>query len=241
MPPRARPAPAPAPAPLPLTTLAGVAQVAGRHDAADVLFPAVPGATVDDQLRALQVAYRRIAAIVHPDQNPREVAAATSVLTHVNVLRGQREAEIRERGAPGLPPRGGFTARSAQDRRAGTGSIVRATHQVPVVYDDGYDDAEPPPLPACACVEVARATLPGRVVFCERAGRDWAVRTSDQRAIVVEHTAECSRYRWANPQATIEHGIVMHGSMFSTHSPGWCWAHARLVRQPVVDHFARRG
>jgi hypothetical protein len=117
---------------------------------------------------------------------------------------------------------------------------VRAAHEAIAAWDDGYDDTEPPPLPACACVTIARETLPGRVVFCYRGMQDWAVRMSDQKSVLVVHTAECHRYRWANRESVFEHGIVMQSAMFSHHVPGWCWVHSRLVKQPVVDHFVQR-
>ena len=226
MPPRTR-------VPAPLTTFAAVAAASTRPDAIDVLYPTGTG-SVEAQLEEVRRAYRRFAALVHPDQN-RTQASAAAVFNLVTELRQRRERDIEERGAPALPPRGGFTS-----KRAGSGSIVRAAHEAIAAWDDGYDDTEPPPLPACACVTLARATLPGRVVFCERSGQDWAVRTSDQRAIVVVHTTECHRYRWANPEATGESAIVMQSAMFSHHVPGWCWSHSRLVKQPVVDHFAQR-
>ena len=246
MPPRSRPQPpartparppARAPAPAPLTMLAGIAQAVNRPDAADALFGPLGVGSVEQQLEAVRLQYRKLAFIVHPDQNRDHAALASSTFAKVTELRQRRETEIEERGAPALPPTPGAR------RRAGTGSIVRANPAPAnvVPWDDGYDDTVPPPLPACACVMLARATLPGRVVFCYRGMQDWAVRTSDQRSILVEHTPECHRYRWANPQAVIEHGVVTQGSMFSHHMPGWCWAHARLVAQPTVDHFAQGG
>jgi hypothetical protein len=217
-----------------LTTLASVAAVAFESGAADALYPTGTG-SVDEQLEAVRRTYRRLAVIVHPDQNRDRPTLAARTFTRITELRQQREEEIEERGAPALPARGGFAS-----RRAGTGSIVRSQPAAPVVaHDDGYDDAAPPPLPACACVDLARATLPGRVVFCTRAGQDWAVRTSDQRAVAVQHAADCERYRWANPNAVIEHGLVMQTSAFSVHSPGWCWAHARLTQRAARDPFAR--
>jgi len=222
MPPRTR-------APAPLTTLAAIAQVVDRPDAVDVLYPTGTG-SVEAQLEEVRRTYRKLAVIVHPDRHPRAQATlASTTFTRITELRQQREVDIEERGAPALPPRGGFAS-----RRAGSGSIVRAG-------DDGYDDTEPPPLPACACVTIARETLPGRVVFCYRGMQDWAVRMSDQKSVLVVHTAECHRYRWANRESVFEHGIVMQSAMFSHHVPGWCWVHSRLVKQPGVDHFARGG
>ena len=241
MPPRARPQTVPAPvharpppAPLPLTTLAGVAQALDCPGAAERLYPTVAGSSIEAQLEAIRSAYRKLAVVVHPDRNPDAATLASNVFARVTLLRQQRETEIE---APALPPRGGFTS-----RRAGAGSIVRAAHEEIARWapeGDGYDDTEPPPLPACACVTLARATLPGRVVFCTRAGQEWAVRGSDQKAVVLEHSAECARYRWMNPEASFEHGIVMQGEMFSHHMPGWCWTHGRLVKQLAVDPFAR--
>lgn len=210
-------------------TLHEIAHVVARPDAAHALFGAQMGVTLEEQLDALQTSYRKLVLLVHPDRNAKAVVLATSTLQRVNVLRDQREAEIRADKAPAL----------LRSRRADTGSIVR-TRPAPVVVDDDYDDTEPPPLPACACTAIARATLPGRVVFCSRGGSDWAVRSSDQRAVQVEHTWECSRYRQGHPTTISECGIVLQETLFSHHMPGWCWVHARLKQQPERDYFRDR-
>ena len=205
-------------------TLSGVALALTRRDPASVLFPAIPG-SVTDQLEALQAAYRQLVVLVHPDHNPRDVQKATTVLANVNALRAKREAEIRDRGAPQLP--GGKSR----------GPLVRHGSGRPLGFpDDGYDDTALPPLPACDCIVVARATLPGRVVFCERDGV--AVRQSDQKTIPMAHEWACSRYRQTYPEAVTETGVVLHGPAFSRHSPGWTWVHARLTANAGRDYFA---
>lgn len=207
--------------PAPPTTLTAVAQAAARHD----LFPDTAG-TLEEQLDALQTAYRKLVLLVHPDRNTRDVALATRVLQDVNALRDQREAEIRSRGSPALPgPRA--------PRRGG--SIVR-TRPASIVVDD-YDDTEPPPLPSCGCVIIARATLPGRVIFCSRPDQEWAVRVSDKRALVIQHAWECTTYRRAHPQTFSEDSVVADHGLFTHYMPGWFWVHARLRQQPVHDYF----
>jgi hypothetical protein len=205
-------------------TLHQVASALARRDPSAALFPATHG-TVSEQLEALQQAYRQLVVLVHPDRNPRDVAQATAVLARLNALRDEREQEIRDYWPPKLP----------SPKRSG--GIVRRAPAPLAVPDDGYDDHEPPPLPACPCVQMARATLPGRVIFCTRGGQDWAVRASDQKIVPIEHSWGCSRYRQVHPTTTIEHGITMQGPVLSIHAPGWCWAHDRLTKKQGRDFF----
>ena len=204
-----------------MKTLHQVASALARRDPSATLFPATHG-TVSEQLEALQQAYRQLVVLVHPDRNPRDIARATTVLARLNTLRAERELEIRDT-RPALPP------------GPGSRGIVRRAPAPIVLDDDGYDDSAPPPLPACECVALARGSLPGRVVFCEREAV--AVRQSDQKAIPVTHEWACSRYRQTYPESVTETGVVLHGPLFSRHSPGWTWVHARLTSN-ARDYFA---
>jgi hypothetical protein len=210
----------------------------------DRLFGPLTAAPLEEQLSSLHAAYRELVLVVHPDRNPHDVARANAALAAINGLRARREVDIRTAAAQArartqIVPAQGRSGRSHGPSAVRVANLARADlARTRPTIEGGYDDSLPPPLPACHCVQVARDTLPGRVVFCVRGGQDFAVRVSDSEAVPIAHTLQCVRYRQMHQAATKEEGVTLQSSMFSHHVPGWCWTLEGLKRR-AVDHFVR--
>jgi len=218
-------------------TLHDVAAALRSPAPADALFgPLPPPGAPDEPLAALRSAYRRLAAVVHPDRHPREVRLATEAFRGLEAARAERERAILDQPYAALPGPPG--------RHSGAGLAVRRP-AAPSRYDVDpvpYEEPLPPP-PPCACIELARASLPwGRVVFFSHNQSELAVRESDRRAVPVAHSVVCWRYRCAHPRATSAHSLVVQEPFpFAVHMSGWAWNDA-LVRQPAVaDPFDAMG
>ena len=216
----------------PLASLADVARAMARPDAADALFGPLHGAT-DEALDALRRSYRRLVVLVHPDVNPGAARLATVTFQQLEGLRAQREREIVERPRAALP--GAIVRGSRGSGKARSSGVMPWTPARPS-YD--YDDTAAPPLPGCLCVELARATLPGRVVFGVRGGVGLGVRVSDHRTVEVNHSAEYEVYRYRFPDTLFAQGFTLQTATMSMHLQGWSWQRAALERQAAADPFA---
>jgi len=206
-------------------SLPDIALALRRPDAAAELFgPLPPPGATDDHLAELRSAYRRLAALVHPDRHPRNVQLATETFQRLEALRAERERALLGQPFPALP---------GPAQRGGRAVVVRPK-AAPVV---DYEEEEVPPLPACPCVHVARSSLPGRVIFCTRGEQDVAVRNSDHRAMPIAHSWGCSQYRGRYPSAVAEGGVTLQDARMSLHLSGWSWTRAALEQQVRPDPF----
>jgi len=205
-----------------LSCLADVARVLRDRDPASALFgPLPPPGPPDEHLDALRRSYRRLAAIVHPDVHPNDVRLATTTFQQLETLRAEREQAILEQRYPALPALPAPPQRARSGVRGGVGLAVRPTYVPPAPIVADFEAFATPP--ACPCVELARASLPRKVIFCSRGAADWAVRDFDHTMTAVIHSRECSSYRYRWPTSVNEHGFVVHSHFLSMHLSGWCW------------------